>query len=349
MLPCGVFNTTYEKDISIVRTKTHWALLTGFVVLVLLAPQFLGPKLLDILNYMAIDLIAVLGLNIVIGYCGQIALAQSAFMAVGGYTSAILYGEFGLPFFACLLAAGLSSGLAGLVFGSPAVRIKGFYLAMATLAAQFIIIWIIDHTPAISGGYLGMEVGKPAIFGISLESIKANSYLIFPITLVMVYLHKNLGRSRTGRAFMAIRDNDIAAEVMGVGLSRNKLLAFFLSAFYAGVAGCLWAHYVGRLHPEAFGLMDSIWYVGFLVVGGMGSTMGPIFGTVFLVSLTEFVRFISPILAGSFTGLSGSIFAASAQLIFGLIVVLFVVFEPRGINHRWEIFKNYYRLHPYSY
>jgi branched-chain amino acid transport system permease protein len=243
----------------------------------------------------------------------------------------------------------VGAGLVGMLFGAPAVRIKGFYLAMATLAAQFIIMWVIVHIPALSGGYLGLEVSKPAIGGLVLSSVESNYYLIMVVTLIMVYLHRNLARSRVGRAFMAVRDNDLAAEVMGINLSSYKLQAFFISAFYAGIAGCLWAHYVGRLHPDAFPLMDSIWYLGMLIVGGMGSTMGAIFGTVFIQALEELVRYFAPAMAAAIPGLSGAIFAAAGQLIFGLVVILFLVFEPRGLNHRWEIFKAYYRIHPFAY
>jgi len=165
----------------------------------------------------------------------------------------------------------------------------------------------------------------------------------------MTFFAKSAARSRLGRAFVAVRDNDLAAEVMGINLFHYKLVAFFTCSVYAGVAGALWALYLNHLHPEQFVLMDSIWYLGMLIVGGMGSTMGAIFGTVFLKVLGELIVIYSPVIAEVFPAVETGIFASLGHLVFAVVILLFLIFEPRGINHRWEIFKASYRLHPFAY
>jgi branched-chain amino acid transport system permease protein len=195
----------------------------------------------------------------------------------------------------------------------------------------------------------GLSVPELSIFGILLDSDIKKYFFIVLFVVLMTFVAKNVQRSRMGRTFVAIRDNDLAAEVMGINIVFYKFLAFFVCSFFAGIAGSLWAIFLSHLHPDQFTFMDSIWYVGILIVGGIGTTMGVIFGTFFIKIMDELVTVFSPAIAELFPSLEAGVFAGLGIVVFGLIVLLALIFEPRGINHRWEILKNSFRLHPYSY
>lgn len=350
--PCGVYNEGYAQEFAIVRTRLQWVLLIGGLVLLFLAPRFLSGYLLNLMNLIGISIIAVLGLNILTGYCGQVSIGQAAFMAVGAYTSALLVIKAGFSFWAALPCAAIASGIMGLIFGLPSLRIKGFYLAMATLAAQFVIPYLIDHIrPEVTGGVHGLAVPPIKLGEITFLSQSSLFYVIMPLVVLMTFFAKNLVRTKMGRAFIAIRDNDLAAEVMGINLFRYKLLAFFICSLYAGVAGSLWAFWMRSINTEHFGLMSSVWLLGMVIVGGLGSTAGGIFGVVFIRGLDELVRtYFGPWLGEAIPGLSPiTIIPALIPIIFGLIIVLFLIFEPRGLAHRWEIVKASYRLWPFAY
>ena len=348
MLPCGVYNERYGQDMAIVRTKRHWVVLLGALFLLYLFPIFDLQYFISLINYICISIIIVLGLQIVTGFCGQISFGQAAFMAVGAYTSGILTLTYGWPFWLALPVSGLVAGLVGLVGGAPSLRIKGFYLAMATLAIHFLIMWLIMHL-GITGTTQGLHPPPPSIGSFQFDSDGRMYYIIVSVMLVLTCGAKNMMRTRVGRAFVAIRDNDLAAEVMGINLYRYKLLAFFISCFYAGIAGSLWAHWIQVVHPEQFTVLHAVWYVGMLIVGGMSFTAGAFFGVIFLRVLDEIVMFSSPFLAGTFPWLGTAPAASLGITAFGVILMVFLIFEPRGIAHRWEIFKTSYRLYPFAY
>jgi branched-chain amino acid transport system permease protein len=245
---------------------------------------------------------------------------------------------------------GLTAALVGMVFGLPSLRIKGLYLALATLAAHFIIIWVLlEPLASLTGGALGIKAPAPTLGGLTFKSDQSFYYIALVVTILMTFFAKNLLRTSAGRAFVAIRDNDLAAEVMGISLFRYKLLAFFIGCFYAGVAGSLLCHDMGWAHVEHFTLDEAVWYVGMLIVGGMGSTVGVVFGVVFLKLLSEFAVMLGPIAADAIPAISAGISAALAQLLFALVIIGFLVYEPRGLAHRWGIIKASYRLWPFSY
>jgi branched-chain amino acid transport system permease protein len=347
-LPCGVRNYTYDTDMAIVRTRTHWVLLIGFLIVLFTTPLYLGNYWLGVFNLIGITLIAATGLNILVGYCGQLSIGHAGFIAVGAYTAAILTNRFELPFLVGLISAGLTSGIIGLVFGIPSVRVKGFYLAITTIASQFIIIWVINHW-GITGGFLGIKVPYASIGGLIFRSESNQYYLIIGIAVLCIFFAKNLARTKVGRAFIAIRDNDLAAEVMGVNLLYYKLLAFFIGCFFAGIAGALFAHWIGFLNTEQFSFTESILYVGMIIIGGLGTTIGPIFGVVFIrilqqllsVELVPFLESTEILPAGFASGVT--------PILFGLVIILFLILEPRGLAHRWSLFKASYRLWPFSY
>jgi branched-chain amino acid transport system permease protein len=291
-----------------------------------------------------------LGLQIITGYCGQISIGHAAFMGVGMYTVGILQRHFGLNFWVCLPLAGLVPMFIGMMFGLPALRMKGLYLAFATLAAHFVIVYVISNWRSVTNGTDGMWMKRPdVLFGIDFKSDRNYYILVLTITIIMVYLATNLARTKLGRSFVAVRDNDIAAEVMGINIAYTKIMAFGIGCFFAGIAGALGGAYYEYVNVEWFGLDDSIWYLGFLVVGGFGSIFGAIAGATVWKVMDEFSTLITPITE---TLLGGAAFYASAAfslVIYSLIIIVFLVFEPRGIAHRWEMVKRSYRLHPFPY
>ena len=345
-LRTGTFHENYAEEMAIINSRPKWCGLIALLIFLGVCPFFFSDRMLTILTTLGIAIISVHGLNILTGYCGQISIGHSGFMAVGGYTSAILCAKLGWPFLAALPCGALAAGIAGLFFGLPSLKIKGFYLIMATIAAQFIIIWVIIQLRVITGGTDGLLIPRPTIGGLALSSKANYFYLVTVFTILATVTAHNIVRTRSGRAFIAIRDNDLAAEVMGVSLWSYKLQAFFIGCVYAGLAGSLLVHYVTFVSVEQFPFMDSVWYLGMLIVGGMGSTTGAILGVVALKVLDELVTVAGPILAAAVAPQA----AASLALIsHGLIIIIFLIFEPRGLHHRWEMIKTYFRLWPFSH
>ncbi len=347
-LPAGTRNYNYAQDMAIFRTKTHWAMLIALLAVLFTAPLYWGNYWLFVANLIGITIIAATGLNILTGYCGQLSIGHAGFIAVGAYTSAILTNKLELPFLVGLISAGFVTGLVGMLFGIPSLRIKGFYLAISTIAAQFIIIWVLNHWTNVTGGFNGIVVPIATIGGITFRTQSSQFFLILIITALVIFLAKNIARTRTGRAFVAIRDNDLAAEVMGVNLFRYKLLAFFVGCFLAGIAGSLLAHSRGSISPEHFSMTDSILYVGMIIIGGLGTTIGPIFGVITIQMLQQGITFLSPVLENAFA-LPAGFTTGIGPMVFGLVIILFLILEPRGLAHRWQLFKASYRLWPFSY
>jgi branched-chain amino acid transport system permease protein len=348
-LPSGTFNQSYAQDMAIIRTKTQWIILFAFLIFLFTCPLYSSGRILTILTIIGITVISVHGLSILTGYCGQISMGHAGFMAVGGYVSGILCAKLGWSFWAALPTAGLAAGMVGLIFGLPSLRIKGFYLIMATIAAHFIIIWVIIQLYGVTGGADGLAVPRPEIGGFVFKSKASYFYLVMVIACLVTFLTKNIARTRAGRAFIAIRDNDLAAEVMGINLWAYKLLAFFIGCVFAGLAGSLLVHYIAFASIDQFPFMNSVWYLGMIIVGGIGTTTGVIFGTVFLKLLDELVTIAGPALAAIFPAIAAQAAASLSLMMRGLVIILFLIFEPRGLHHWWERIKAYYRLWPFSY
>jgi branched-chain amino acid transport system permease protein len=348
--PCGFFNESYAQEFIIVRTPTQWVFLLCALAFVFTMPLYTSGSILNIANYTGIVIISCIGLQILMGYCGQMSIGQSAFMAVGAYTSAIMIRELGVSFWVALPCAALVTGIIGIIVGLPSLRVKGFYLMMSTLAAQVIIPWVFGHAwQNVTGGIMGIDVPSIKFFDIALTSPASMFFLIWIIVALGTFFSMNLRRSHTGRALIAIRDNDLAAELMGINLMRYKLLAFFICSLYAGVAGALWAEWTRFLTPEQFNLHNSVLFMGMLIVGGLGSNAGVFMGCIFLIVLDEAAKFVAPGL-GNLLGMpAGTVAPAIAPFVFGIVILLFLVFQPRGMAHRWEQFKLSYRLNPFSY
>ncbi len=348
-LPAGTRNYNYAEDMAIFRTRTQWFLLIALLAFLFTAPLWFGNHWLSIANRIGITIIAVTGLNILTGYCGQLSIGHAGFMAVGAYTSAILVTRFDVPFIVGLICAGIVAGLVGIIFGMPSLRVKGFYLAIATIAAQFIIIWVIEHWTSMTGPNGIMDVEPASFGGIVLKSVTNEFYLILGITIIAIFAAKNIARTRVGRAFVAVRDNDLAAEVMGINIFRYKLTAFFIGCFFAGIAGSLLAHTSRTIGPEYFQFKDSILYVGMIIIGGLSTTLGPILGVLFIRLLDELISQLSPALQNAFPNILPGFTSGIAPMLFGLAIILFLIFEPRGLAHRWQLFKAAYRFWPFSY
>jgi len=346
-LPTGTRSYTYGQDMAVFKTKTSWIWLAVLLAILFTGPLYWSNYWLGVANLIGITIIAATGLNILTGYCGQLSIGHAGFIAVGAYTSAVLTHRFELPFLVGLIAAGGFAGLVGMVFGIPSLRVKGFYLAISTIAAQFIIIWVINHWRSVTGGFVGISVPPASIGGITFISQGSQFYLIMIVLLISVFLTHNLVRTRPGRAFVAVRDNDLAAQVMGINLFRYKLLAFFVGCFLAGIAGSLLAHWTGFLNAENFTMLDSILYIGMIIIGGLGTIVGPIFGVLFIRLIQQGVTLISPSLEGAMSNLPAGFTTGIGPMVFGLAILLFLILEPRGLAHRWMQLRNSYRLWPF--
>jgi len=345
---CGGFRVGYRADERIFDTSWPIVGLVALFVVLALAPRFAGTYWLDVLNRIGIAVIGALGLNILVGYTGQISIGQAAFLAVGAYATAILEIKAGLPFYLAIPVAALLTSLFGLVFGIPSLRLKGLYLAIATLAAHFITTYGIVHWESMTNGVLGLNVPPATLFGVALDSDARIFYLIFALVLPATLFAKNLFRTKVGRAFIAIRDRDVAASVMGVSLFRYKLLAFVISSFYAGVAGGLMAHHSRILFPDAFTLLVAIDYLAMIIIGGMGSILGSILGAMFMTVLPEVLKLTATSATGVYPQAFGLI-ASTRDVVFGLAVIFFLMYEPLGLARIWARVKSYWTLWPYSY
>ncbi|NLE11950.1 MAG: branched-chain amino acid ABC transporter permease [Actinobacteria bacterium] len=343
-LPSGTYAQTYGQDMSLVRTKSHWALLAVIIVFVFTIPQWASASFLAVSTVIGITIISVQGLGILTGNCGQLSMGHSAFMMVGGYALAILCNKAGFPFWAALPLAGLVAGVVGIIFGLPTLRIKGFYLIMSTVAAYFIIHWLVLQFRSLTGATEGLSVPAPDLFGLSLVDKTRYFYLVMGLAILATIVARNILRTRTGRAFVAIRDNDLAAEVMGVNLFSYKLQAFFIGCVFAGIAGGLSVQYYSYCNVEQFPFFDSVWMLGMLIIGGMGSVSGVIYGAITIKLLQQLATKLGPFLAEVMNPQAA---AGLGIVLPSVAIILFLIFAPRGVSHIWERLRNYYQAWPF--
>jgi branched-chain amino acid transport system permease protein len=348
--PCGNYTEAYEQELTIFETDFGrlW-MVVGLVILFGIIPFVSSPFSLYVLNTIGIYAIAAVGLNILIGYTGQISLGHGAFFGVGAYAAAILATKAGFPFILSVPAAGLLTAGVGIIFGLPSARLKHLYLLIATLAGQFIIEYVLLQWESLTEGVNGIIVANTTLFGLDLGNDRTFYYVIFVFFAVLAWIAVNLVRTRYGRAFVAIRDNDRAAEGMGIPIFPYKLLSFAISSFYAGIAGALYAYYMISITPEPFNLWLSIEFVAMIIIGGLGNIPGSVFGTVFIVVLNEVLSHITQYLMNvGATGMAITI-APLREFVFGLAIVLFIIFEPKGLAEVWRIVRSNFRLWPFSY
>jgi len=349
--PCGNFNETYEQELTIFETDYgRLSMLIGLILLFAVVPFISSAYLLYVINIIGIYAIAAIGLNLLIGYTGQISLGHGAFFGVGAYSAAILATKAGFPFLIAVPLAGVITAIVGMFFGLPSARLKHLYLCIATLASQFILEYVFVQWEGLTGGAAGISIPSGSLFGIDLGSDRNFYYVIFICFAVMTWMAVNLIRTRYGRAFIAIRDNDQAAEGMGIPIFQYKLLSFAISSFYAGFAGALFAYYMISITPEPFNLWLSIEYIAMIIIGGLGSIPGSVFGTIFIITLNEILSLATELLmnVGASTGIAITI-APLREFVYGLAIILFIIFEPKGLAEVWRIVRSSFRLWPFSY
>jgi branched-chain amino acid transport system permease protein len=322
------------------------------VVLAGLAPFFLSQYWLSILIQIGISAIAALGLNVLVGFTGQISIGHAAFFGFGAFTSAYLSNRLSIPVFFAIPLSGVVTALVGLIFGLPAARLKGLYLAIATLAAQYILLDFFSRAEWFTGGSVPAIAEPFSIFGYVVRGDRNYFYVVLVYMVGSFILVTNLARTRDGRALVAIRDHHLSAEIMGINLTKYRTLSFGIAAFFAGVAGALYAHYNQVVSNEGFGVDRSIIFLAMVIIGGLGSVMGTLMGAAFMVLLPESMEWLSAMLRGSAIdqalALKNNI-AFLREVSIGFIIIIFLMFEPDGLAHRWRQIKAYWKLYPFSH
>lgn len=352
----GQFKTSYKADSQIFpirqdRIGVGLLLVVAFLVVPLMANDYWFSALL--IPFLVFAL-AALGLNILTGYCGQLSLGSAAFMAVGAYAAYNFQLRIeGIPILLSFVLGGLSAAAVGVLFGLPSLRIKGFYLAVATLAAQFFVVWVLTKFPWFSNDSSSgvISAQKLEMFGYAIDSPVRKYLFVLAIVSVLALLAKNLVRSSTGRAWMAVRDMDVAAEVIGIPLLRTKLLAFAVSSFYCGMAGALYAFaYLGSVEPDGFSLDLSFKILFMIIVGGVGSILGSFLGAGFILLLPIFLDNLLPPLAELLhLPLRSSSVSYIQMMVFGALIIFFLIVEPHGLARLWQIAKEKLRLWPFPH
>ena len=343
----GYYKTSYRQDMSIVETRARWVCLGLLAVGLGIFPFLASAFFLDLANQVFLALIGAVALMLLTGYAGQISLGHAGLVAAGAFTTAILFKELNAPIWVTLPASGLVGASLGLLFGLPSLRLKGLYLALSTLALHFLVTYVGAEYESRRGFATGIIVDPPVLGPIAVRDPRMWYFLLLLADILVVLFALNLIRSRTGRAWMAIRDRDVAAEALGIKLSSYKLSAFVLSSILTSIAGCLFAYYRGFVSVEAFSLLMTIEYVAMIIIGGLGSILGAIFGTIFVVILPYMIESVVEIfhVPSRFTTYMFSINHAA----FGLIMIIFLVLEPNGLVGIWIRIRNYFILWPFKH
>lgn len=347
----GVHHTSYASELRLRHTTAERLRLVLMAVAVLALPWLVNGYWLGVVNTIGIAVIGAVGLNILVGFTGQISLGQGGFLAVGAFTSALLTQRAGLPVPLAMLAAVLVTAAVGAFFGLPALRLKGLYLAIATIASQEIIVFVIRRWGWLTGGQGFLDVDRLTLFGwrVPRTSFEFTWYwIIAGLAVVAVITARNLFRTTLGRSFMAVRDQDIAASAIGVDLTRTKLVAFAVSSGYVGLAGALTAHYTQTVTWERFTIDVSIQYLAMIIVGGLGSIAGAVYGAAFIMLLPPLLAELAGAVRAWAPFVSDRLPAVQAAM-FGLVIVMFLLFEPRGLDRIWHRAKDYIRFWPFRY
>ena len=347
----GIHHRSYRAELRLRHTKAEWARLALVFLALLVAPYILTVYWLGIANSILIAVIGAVGLNILVGFTGQISLGQGGFLAVGAYSSAILSTRAGLPVPLAVILAVLLTAVIGALFGLPALRLKGLYLAIATLASQEIIMFVVRRWGFLTEDKGYIEVPRLNLFGwqIERETFEVQWYwLLLPITILSVMAARNLFRTALGRSFMAVRDQDIAAEAIGVNLTRAKVTAFAVSSGFVGLSGALSAYYTETVTWERFTLDVSVLYLAMIIVGGLGSIAGSVYGAIFMMLLPALLTEVGGKVGNTLPFLSEQL-PAIKNAVFGLAIIVFLLVEPRGLDRIWSRMKDYIRFWPFRY
>ncbi len=333
---------SYAQDIRLFkhRSTLAWYLVLIFTIMIL--PLLLDLYWTSLMILIGINIIVALGLNLLTGYTGQISLGHAAFFAIGAYSSAILTGRMELPFLLALPLSGILTALSGIIIGLPALRLKGLYLGIVTMGFGFIVEEVLIRWESVTNGINGMAVSRPVVGPIDFTEDESYYYIVYISVILLVVLLKNILRSPTGRAFIAIRDSEIAAESMGINLAKYKTLSFCISAFYTGIAGSLFAHFMFFIGPESFNFLVSITFLVMILIGGLGSIHGAVFGAIIITMLPELIGLVKDYLPAEIAGRAGL-----QAAVLGLILILIIRFEPLGLYGRWLKIKFYFDNFPF--
>jgi branched-chain amino acid transport system permease protein len=342
----GYFRTAYAQDTALVQTRSEKASLALFLIVLAALPFLVGPFLLDLACQVLLASIGALSLMLLTGYAGQISLGHAGLIAAGAFTTGILAREIHAPFWVTLPASAMTGVLLGFIFGLPSLRLRGLYLAVSTLALHFIVIYLGGEYETKRGFSTGIVVDPPSLGGFALHDGRAWYFALLAAAAACLFICINLLRSRSGRAWQAIHTRETVAEALGIGIARYKLLAFVISSAMTSVAGCLFAYYRGFVSIEAFDLFLSIQYVAMIIIGGMGSLLGAILGAAFVVVFPYVIEALLHLLP-NVQRLAGDIFAVNYAS-FGVVMILFLVFEPLGLVGIWHRIQNYFLLWPFK-
>jgi branched-chain amino acid transport system permease protein len=335
-----LFKTDYAQDIRLFKHGGQWFWYGLLLALLLAAPFTLGEYVMSQLQFICIYSIVGLGLMLLLGFTGQISLGHAAFLAIGAYTEALLQAR-GLPFLVSLPCAALLSAAVGWVVGLPALRLKGIYLAIATIAFNVIVEEVATRWEGLTGGNSGLHLKHVELLGLTLDDDAGFYYLCLGLAIAAILAVMNLLRSPTGRAFVAIRDSEISAACMGVNLATYKTLSFAISAALTGVAGALYAHKVTFITPEQFTLLQSIELVTIVILGGVGFVHGAVLGAAFVIVLPQLISLAKDYLPGNVAG------SGLQAVVFGLVLIAFIIFEPLGLYGRWLKVRTWFELFPF--
>ncbi|BDQ37492.1 branched-chain amino acid ABC transporter permease [Pseudodesulfovibrio nedwellii] len=344
---CGLFFTSYRGEARIFQSGFQKLMIGLLVAALCVAPLVLDVFTTSVMNLIFISVIGAVSLNLLTGVCGQISLGHGAFIGVGAYAAGQC-SLHGVPFPLAILTGGLITAMVGMVFGVPSLRLKGIYLAIATLAAQLVLEYVFLHGGVLTGGSNGLLLDPPQMFGFSFDTEGRMYYLLFAFTAASLLMVSNIMRSKYGRAFVSIRDFYLSAEIVGVNLFWYKLIAFGVSSFLAGVAGGLWGHYTGYISAEQFNIGLSISYLAMIIIGGLGSVIGSVFGAIFIVLLPEVLNIVANGVGAYFPDIAQHL-VALREGVFGLVLILFLIFEPEGLANRWRLAKAYWKLYPFAH
>lgn len=345
----GVYHTDYRRDLALRHTKAEYVRLALLAAFLVVLPLRLDTYWLVVVNTIGLAAIAAVGLNILTGYTGLVSLATGAMLGVGGFVTANITSRYGWPMLAGVAVAVVVAALLGAFFGLPALRLKGLYLAISTLAAQYMILYLFKNHPYFAETTTNYPAKYPAIGSHILRSNFAWYWTIVVVLGLCVAGAVNLFRTGLGRAFIAIRDHDIAAEVMGVPVGRYKVLAFSIACAMAGLSGALTAHYRNVVTWERYDIDQSFLFVAMIIVGGLGSVSGSLYGSAFMLWIPAFITQVGQGLRqGSFKFLVQEL-PAVQLLLFGVVTVVFLIVEPRGLARLWQRIKDYFRLWPFRY
>lgn len=346
----GSAPATYQRSASAFRTPARSLSISAAVLLVAVLPQLLSPTNLGIANLASIAIVGAVALNMLTGMAGQVSLGQAAFLAIGAYTAVFTTVTLHANMFVGVPLAGISSAVVGMIIGVPSLRFRGFYLALTTLGLHFIALYVLQKYQVHAGGLAGFVL---PVQHIGSRELLDDSDWYYPLALcavIAIVFSFNVSRSRVGRAWVAVRDRDVAAAIIGVNVTRYKLLAFATSSFFAGCAGALAAYYRGNVSIESFSLDVAIAYVAMIIVGGLGSTAGAVMGAILITGLPFWLGNLVNSLPPGWpvvSHLALSIYALQSAA-FGVVIVIFLIYEPRGLIAVWARVKTWLLLWPFQ-